>query len=71
VLGFRTFRELIFTVIMNEKVREEIQRKTKNNRLPCSVAREIARDLSVSLKDVGKAADELNVKITDCELGCF
>ena len=56
---------------MNEKIKEEIQKKAANNRLPCAVARKIAQKLSVSYKAVGNAADELNIKITDCELGCF
>lgn len=56
---------------MEEKVREEIKKKAENNRLPCPVARRIAQELSVSLKEIGLAADELKIKITDCELGCF
>jgi len=56
---------------MNEKIKEEIQKRVKDNRLSCAVARNIARELSVSYKEVGKAANELQVKITDCELGCF
>ncbi|HZV45959.1 MAG TPA: hypothetical protein VFG06_01255 [Thermodesulfovibrionales bacterium] len=56
---------------MKEKIQEEIKKRAKDNRLPCAVARNIARELSVSYKEVGKAANELQVKITDCELGCF
>jgi hypothetical protein len=56
---------------MEDKVKEEIRKKAKNNRLPCTVAREIAREFSVSYKEVGRAADELKIKITECELGCF
>ena len=56
---------------MEDKIREEIKKKAKNNRLPCPVARKIAQELSVSFKEVGRTADELNIKITDCELGCF
>jgi hypothetical protein len=56
---------------MNEKIKEEIQKRIKNNRLPCAVARTIARDLSVPFREVGRVADELKIKITDCELGCF
>ena len=56
---------------MEEKIREEIQKKAKDNRLPCPVARKIAQELSVSYREIGRAADDLNIKITDCELGCF
>ncbi len=58
-------------IAMKEKIKEEIRKRVKDNRLPCAVARNIARELSVSYKEVGKAANELQVKITDCELGCF
>ena len=57
--------------MMEDKVKEEIRKKAENNRLPCTVAREIAREFSVSYKEVGRAADELKIKITECELGCF
>lgn len=56
---------------MKEKIKEEIEKRIENNRLPCAVARKIARDLAVPYREVGKVADELKVKITDCELGCF
>jgi DNA-binding transcriptional MocR family regulator len=56
---------------MEDKIREEIKKKAKDNRLPCPLARKIAQELSVSYREVGRAADELKIKITDCELGCF
>lgn len=56
---------------MKEKIFEEIKKTAINNKIPCKVARKIAEDLSVSYREVGKAADELKVKIINCELGCF
>lgn len=56
---------------MDDKIKEEIQKRIQDNRLPCAVARAIAKDLSVPIKEVGRIADELNIKITNCELGCF
>jgi len=56
---------------MKDKIIEEIKKKTINGKIPCPIARKIAKDLSVSYKEVGRVANELNVKITDCELGCF
>ena len=56
---------------MNAKIIEEIKKKAVNNRLSCAVARRIAEELSVPYKEIGKTADELKVKITGCELGCF
>jgi DNA-binding transcriptional regulator YhcF (GntR family) len=56
---------------MKDKVVEEIKKKTINGKIPCPIARQIAKDLSVSYNEVGRIANELKVKITDCELGCF
>ena len=56
---------------MKDKVVEEIKKKTINGKIPCPLARKIAEDLTVSYKEIGRTADELNVKITSCELGCF
>ncbi len=56
---------------MKDRVKEELKKKAVNGKLPCPIAREIAEELSVSYHEVGKVADELNIKITDCELGCF
>lgn len=56
---------------MRDKIAEEIKKHAVDNRLPCPVARKIAQDLAVSYKNVGSVADELRVKITNCELGCF
>jgi LAO/AO transport system kinase len=56
---------------VKNKIEEEIKKRAVNGRLPCPVARKIAKELSVSYKEVGRTADELKIKITDCELGCF
>jgi len=53
----------------------ELERKIKsslvNGRLPCAVAFKIARELKVSPRGVGDAANRLSIKISNCQLGCF
>jgi LAO/AO transport system kinase len=56
---------------LNEEVKEKLLKKAGEKRITCADAREIAEDLGVPYKEVGEAADELGVKIKDCELGCF
>ncbi|GAB4388873.1 MAG: hypothetical protein Kow0025_10770 [Thermodesulfovibrionales bacterium] len=46
-------------------------KKAVDGRIPCAAARAIAEDLGVSYAEVGRAADELKIRITSCELGCF
>jgi hypothetical protein len=56
---------------MKEKLEEELKKKAPGGKLPCALAREIAESLGVPYSEVGKAANELRIKITSCELGCF
>ena len=37
----------------------------------CSTARSLADRLGLSRREMGKLLDHLEVKIKDCELGCF
>ena len=53
------------------KIKNEIKKKAIAGKIPCQIARKIADNLSVPYKDVGKVADEMQIKITNCELGCF
>jgi len=50
---------------------EEMRVSLVNGRLPCAAAFKIARKLKVSPKQVGDAANRLNIKISTCQLGCF
>lgn len=56
---------------MKEKLREEIMKKAADRKLPCAVARKIAEDFGISYSSVGAVADELGIKIKNCQLGCF
>ena len=40
-------------------------------RLPCAEAFKVARDLEVPVAEVGRACNELGIKIVHCQLGCF
>ena len=50
---------------------DEVKKATVENRLSCAKAHEIAERLEVPLALVGQAAEELKVKISKCQLGCF
>ncbi len=56
---------------MEEKIKEELSKKSVEGKLTCGAARKVAEDLGVPYSAVGRAANELKIKITDCELGCF
>lgn len=50
---------------------EAIQASLVNGRLPCKTAYEVAGKLKVSRRKVGDTASKLNIRISDCQLGCF
>jgi len=56
---------------MKEELKELMMKRAENGKLPCAVARKIAEDLDIPYKDVGDAANELGIRIKNCQLGCF
>ncbi len=58
-------------VQVNELIKEQLNRQTKNNELACAKAFKIADELYVSAAEVGKTADLLDIKLVKCQLGLF
>lgn len=56
---------------MEKRLEEALTEKASGGKIPCALAREIAETLGVPYREVGKAADELHIKVVSCELGCF
>jgi len=56
---------------MKEELKQEMLKRAADGKLSCAVARKIAEDLDVPYQDVGDAADELGIRIKNCQLGCF
>ncbi|WP_031517952.1 hypothetical protein [Desulfofalx alkaliphila] len=54
-----------------ESVLEAVRKAAQENRLSCTMARKLAKELKVPPQTVGQAADQLKIKIKACELGCF
>ena len=65
----------IITFMEDTANKKEIKRllteRSVDARLTCNSARMIAEELDVPYIEVGKAANELKIKIKNCELGCF
>jgi len=55
----------------NKALEEELKASLVEGKLPCAVAFKIAKKLKVAPKEVGDAANELKIKISSCQLGCF
>jgi hypothetical protein len=52
-------------------VKTIIKERARDKEISCPALRKIAEETGVSYKEAGMMADELNIKIRDCELGCF
>ena len=54
-----------------EKIVEVIRNSSTVNRLTCEHAHALAKALNVTLQEIGALCDELKIKISACQLGCF
>lgn len=67
ILLLNTKRRLIMTKELDEKIKASLV----NGKLSCASAFKIAKQLNVSIKEVGEACNKLYLKISSCQLGCF
>ena len=50
---------------------EGLQAVMTNQQLPCSAAFEASKNFKISRKQIGDTATKLNIRLIDCQLGCF
>lgn len=56
---------------LRQVIAERLMAAAKNGRVGCAAAMGIAGCLGVRAGDVGEVADDLCLKISRCQLGCF
>ena len=56
---------------MTEEIKAKIKSSLVNGQLPCTVAHVIAYELDVKPLQVGQTANEMEIAISLCQLGCF
>ncbi len=54
-----------------EQVVQALLAAAEDRRLSCERAHELARLSGLSLREIGALCNELKIKITACQLGCF
>ncbi len=54
-----------------EEIIAKLKESTKDGKIPCAMAFKIAKDCSVSTKEIGNLLNQLKIKISSCQLGCF
>jgi len=56
---------------VSESLKEAIQARLVEGRLPCRAAWEIAEKLGLPKLEVANATEGLRLRISNCQLGCF
>ncbi len=57
--------------MVRQQLIEAIKKASAGNRLTCEKAHALAAELKVPLQEIGVLCNELKVKISACQLGCF
>jgi len=53
------------------KLEKIIHEKAKDGKIPCAMCFKIAEDFKISKREMGKILNEMDVRISQCQLGCF
>jgi len=56
---------------ISEEVLKAVKETAKDGKLTCAEAHMLAERLGVSLLVIGETADQLGIKLKNCQLGCF
>jgi len=54
-----------------KKLEEAIKEKSKDGKIACAVCFKIADDFGIPKKELTKILNEMKIKISQCQLGCF
>jgi hypothetical protein len=54
-----------------QTVEKAIREKAKGGKIPCARCMNIAEELRISRKEMGQILNEMKIKVSQCQLGCF
>jgi hypothetical protein len=54
-----------------EELKAKIRAAAPEGKITCPAALRLAEELLISRQEMGNLLDELKIKITQCQLGCF
>ena len=57
--------------VSKEQLIDAVKRNAQKGKLSCEQAHELGKALNVPLREIGAVCNELQIKITACQLGCF
>ena len=54
-----------------DEVMAAVKQASSEGRISCARLRRLAEEMQVSYEVAGAAADELGIRVANCDLGCF
>jgi len=54
-----------------KRLEEVILEKSKDGKIPCAMCFKITEDFGISKREMGQILNEINIRISQCQLGCF
>lgn len=57
--------------MIQEEQRARIRAAAPEGEIPCPAAFRLAQELGLTRRELGELLNELRIKITQCQLGCF
>ena len=57
--------------LLDQRLAKAVKKKARSGKLSCAVASRLAEELGVSMADIGRTADLLEIRIHNCMLGLF
>ena len=58
-------------MVAEEQLRQAIGRAVRDGRAPCKELLALARRTGTPPGEIGRLCDEMHVRISECQLGCF
>ena len=63
--------EELSDMVIASAVAEAVQLSLVSGKILCKTAWDVAKKLKVNRRKVGDTASKLNIRVSDCQLGCF
>ena len=58
-------------VIKDENIRERFRKRATDDRISCSQCLDLAVELGIPKNEIAAILTEMDIKIVQCQLGCF
>jgi len=57
--------------VNQEEIIAKLKEAARDGKIPCAMAFKIAKECSVSTREIGNLLNQMKIKISNCQLGCF